>query len=117
MQIDKTSHTNFLIFENEFQILSKFAAASLACGSFLAADIALRDAKAQFGRPVTVAVRKVQDQAGASWWRKSFEKVLQKMLSTELTNSGNFTVVGRQSEALAEIQAELNIFESIKKIN
>ena len=92
-----------------FKSLSKFAAASLACGSFLAADVALRDAKAQFGRPVTVAVRKVQDQAGASWWRKSFEKVLQKMLSTELTNSGNFTVVGRQSEALAEIQAELNM--------
>lgn len=88
---------------------SKFAAISLACGSFLSTDIMLRDAKAQFGKPVTVAVRKVEDQAGASWWRPSFEKTLQKMLSTELKNSGNFTVIGRDSAALAEIQAELNM--------
>ena len=35
-------------------------------------------------------------------------------MATELANSGNFTVVGRQDEDLAELQAEMNMQESIK---
>jgi len=61
------------------------------------------------GRPITVAVRKVKDQANASWWKPSFEEKLADMLSTELTNSGHFTVLERDSAAMDELKKELNM--------
>jgi len=61
------------------------------------------------GRPITVAVRKVKDQANASWWKPSFEEKLADMLSTELTNSGHFTVLERDSVAMDELKKELNM--------
>ena len=64
---------------------------------------------AQFGKPVTIAVRKVKDRASASWYRPSYEEKLADIMATELANSGNFTVVGRQDEDLAELQAELGM--------
>ena len=64
---------------------------------------------AQFGRPVTIAVRKVKDRANAAWYRPAYEEKLADIMATELANSGNFTVVGRQDEDLAELQAEMNM--------
>jgi len=61
------------------------------------------------GRPITVAVRKVKDQANASWWKPSFEEKLADMLSTELTNSGHFTVLERDNVAMDELKKELNM--------
>lgn len=61
------------------------------------------------GHPITVAVRKVKDQANVGWWKPSYEEKLADMLSTELTNSGHFTVLERDNVALAEIQKELNM--------
>ena len=91
----------------------RFAAALSACsialGSFGILETAGSAAHAQFGRPITVAVKKVKDNAGASWWRKSYEDKLATMLSTELTNSGHFTVLAREDEALKAIQEELNM--------
>ena len=60
-------------------------------------------AYSQFGRPITVAVKKVKDNAGASWFRKSYEEKLATMLSTELTNSGHFTVLAREDLSLIHI--------------
>ena len=48
---------------------------------------------AQFGRPVTIAVRKVKDRANAAWYRPAYEEKLADIMATELANSGNFTVV------------------------
>lgn len=59
------------------------------------------------GKPITVAVRKVKDQANASWWKPSFEEKLAGMLSTELTNSGHFTVLERDNAAMSELKKEL----------
>lgn len=56
---------------------------------------------------ITVAVRKVKDQANASWWKPSFEEKLADMLSTELTNSGHFTVLERDNAAMSELKKEL----------
>jgi len=67
------------------------------------------------GRPITVAVRKVKDQAQAGWWKPSYEEKLADMLSTELTNSGHFTVLERDNVALAELQKELNLAGVNKK--
>jgi curli biogenesis system outer membrane secretion channel CsgG len=67
------------------------------------------------GRPITVAVRKVKDQANASWWKPSFEEKLADVLSTELTNSGHFTVLERDNEAMKELQKELNLAGVNKK--
>ena len=64
---------------------------------------------AQFRKPVTIAVRKVKDRASASWYRPAYEEKLADIMATELANSGNFTVVGRQDEDLAELQAELGM--------
>lgn len=61
------------------------------------------------GKPITVAVRKVKDQANAGWWKPSYEEKLADMLSTELTNSGHFTVLERDNVALSELQKELNM--------
>ena len=69
---------------------------------------------AQFRKPVTIAVRKVKDRASASWYRPAYEEKLADIMATELANSGNFTVVGRQDEDLAEIQAEIGM-QVIKK--
>jgi len=66
------------------------------------------------GRPITVAVKKVKDNAGASWFKRSYEQKLQDMLSTELTNSGHFTVVEREDEALAALREEMGM-EGINK--
>ena len=91
----------------------RFAAAISACsialGSFGILETVGSPAQAQFGRPITVAVKKVQDNAGASWWRKSYEDKLATMLSTELTNSGHFTVLAREDDALKAIQEEMNM--------
>ena len=91
----------------------RFAAAMSACsialGSFGVLESTGSPAQAQFGRPITVAVKKVQDNAGASWWRKSYEDKLATMLSTELTNSGHFTVLAREDDALKAIQEEMNM--------
>lgn len=67
------------------------------------------------GRPITVAVRKVKDQANASWWKPSYEEKLADMLSTELTNSGHFTVLERDNAAMKELQKELNMAGVNKK--
>jgi len=61
------------------------------------------------GKPITIAVRKVKDQANAGWWKPSYEEKLADMLSTELTNSGHFTVLERDNTAMAELQKELNL--------
>jgi curli biogenesis system outer membrane secretion channel CsgG len=67
------------------------------------------------GRPITVAVRKVKDQANASWWKPAYEEKLADMLSTELTNSGHFTVLERDNAAMRELQKELNLAGVNKK--
>lgn len=92
------------------QVAAAVSACSIALGGFSILESAgSSSAKAQFGRPVTVAVKKVKDNAGASWWRKSYEDKLATMLSTELTNSGHFTVLAREDEALKAIQEEMNM--------
>ena len=69
-------------------------------------------------KPVTVAVRRVKNMAGSfaengvidgrmvGFWRPSFEVRLAEILSTELANTGNFTVLERQN--LYEIMEEQN---------
>lgn len=61
------------------------------------------------GKPITIAVRKVKDQANAGWWKPSYEEKLADMLSTELTNSGHFTVLERDNVAMEELKKELNL--------
>ena len=70
-------------------------------------------------QPVTVAVRRVKNMAGSfaengildgrmvGFWRPSFETRLAEILSTELSNTGNFTVLERQN--LYEIMEEQNM--------
>lgn len=67
------------------------------------------------GRPITVAVRKVKDQANPEWWKPSYEEKLADMLSTELTNSGHFTVLERGSAAMDELRKELKLSGVNKK--
>ena len=67
------------------------------------------------GRPITVAVRKVKDQAKPEWWKPSYEEKLADMLSTELTNSGHFTVLERDDAAMDELKKELNMAGVNKK--
>jgi len=67
------------------------------------------------GRPITVAVRKVKDQAKPEWWKPSYEEKLADMLSTELTNSGHFTVLERDNAAMDELRKELNMSGVNKK--
>lgn len=67
------------------------------------------------GRPITVAVRKVKDQAKAEWWKPSYEEKLADILATELTNSGNFTVLERDNAAMNELRKELNLAGVNKK--
>ena len=104
-----------LIFSLYHQMLhnKRFTAAISACsialGGFGILESNGSPAQAQFGRPITVAVKKVQDNAGASWWRKSYEDKLATILSTELTNSGHFTVLAREDDALKAIQEEMNM--------
>lgn len=66
-------------------------------------------------KPVVIAVRKVKDRASAEWFRPSYEEKLADIMATELSNSGNFIVVGRQDEDLAELKAELNMAGINKK--
>ena len=91
------------------RLAAAMSACSIALGSFGILETVGSPARAQFGRPITVAVKKVQDNAGASWWRKSYEDKLATMLSTELTNSGHFTVLAREDDALKAIQEEMNM--------
>ena len=91
------------------RLAAAMSACSIALGSFGILETVGSPARAQFGRPITVAVKKVQDNAGASWWRKSYEEKLATMLSTELTNSGHFTVLAREDDALKAIQEEMNM--------
>ena len=91
------------------RVAAAMSACSIALGSFSILESIGSPAKAQFGRPITVAVKKVRDNAGASWWRKSYEDKLATMLSTELTNSGHFTVLAREDDALQAIQEEMNM--------
>ena len=70
-------------------------------------------------KPVTVAVRRVKNMAGSfaengvidgrmvGFWRPSFEIRLAEILSTELANTGNFTVLERQN--LYEVMEEQNM--------
>ena len=88
---------------------STLTACSLAFGGLGVLEFNGREANAQFGRPITVAVKKVKDNAGASWFRKSYEEKLATILSTELTNSGHFTVLAREDAALKAIQEEMNM--------
>ena len=84
---------------------SRLTSAVATC-AFSCASIGLIDSLhsprdySQFGRPVTVAVKEVKDNAGASWFRKSYEEKLATMLSTELTNSCHFPVLAREDDAL-----------------
>jgi len=88
--------------------MKKLLAPLVALG-FLA-PLSIQDpAYSQFGRPITIAVRKVKDRASAAWYRPSYEEKLADIMATELANSGHFTVVGRQDEDLAELQAEMNM--------
>jgi curli biogenesis system outer membrane secretion channel CsgG len=89
---------------------SLVATFAFSCGSIgLIDSLSTPRAHAGFGKPITVAVKKVKDNAGASWFRKSYEDKLATILSTELTNSGNFTVLAREDDALKAIQEELNM--------
>ena len=67
------------------------------------------------GKPITVAVRLVKNQAGVEWWKPNYEEKLADMLSTELTNSGHFTVLERDNAAMDEIKKELNLAGANKK--
>jgi curli biogenesis system outer membrane secretion channel CsgG len=70
-------------------------------------------------KPVTVAVRRVKNMAGSfaesgildgrmvGFWRPSFETRLAEILSTELANTGHFTVLER--EHLYDVLAEQNL--------
>jgi len=70
-------------------------------------------------KPVTIAVRRVKNMAGSfaengilngrmvGFWRPSFETRLAEILSTELANTGHFTVLEREN--LYEILAEQNL--------
>ena len=88
--------------------LTRFLSPLLGLGMLLPFEFA-QVSHAQFGRPVTIAVRKVKDRANAAWYRPAYEEKLADIMATELANSGNFTVVGRQDEDLAELQAEMNM--------
>lgn len=90
--------------------LRRSAAGMLAGASLLlAAAPEVQASSVLAGRPITVAVRKVKDQTSAGWWKPSYEEKLADMLSTELTNSGHFTVLERDSAAMAELRKELNL--------
>jgi curli biogenesis system outer membrane secretion channel CsgG len=84
-------------------------------------------------KPVVIAVRKVKNLAGRyaeegrdadnnmiGFWKPSYEIRLAEILSTELANTGNFTIVERENlyEALAEQNmAGLNQKTAVKKNN
>ena len=88
---------------------TRFLSPLLGLGMLLPMELS-QASHAQFGRPVTIAVRKVKDKANAGgWWRPAYEDKLADIMATELANSGNFTVVGRQDEDLAELQAEMGM--------
>ena len=56
--------------------------------------IAQAATKAQ--KPVTIAVKEITNEAGdVWWWRPALSRQLTDMLSTELKDTGNFTVVER----------------------
>ena len=67
------------------------------------------------GKPITVAVRLVKNQAGVEWWKPNYGEKMADMLSTELTNSGHFTVLERDNAAMAELRKELNLSGANKK--
>ena len=95
-------------------------AAVLSCGAISMPMLQIPPSMAQSGsvlsgRPITVAVRKVKDQAKPEWWKPSYEEKLADMLSTELTNSGHFTVLERDNAAMDELRKELNLAGANKK--
>ncbi len=87
------------------------AAMTMAIGTATAmnCEVLAQGSSILTGKPITIAVRKVKDQANAGWWKPSYEEKLADMLSTELTNSGHFTVLERDNIALSELQKELNM--------
>ena len=60
-------------------------------------------------RPITVAVRQVKDRSGAPWFKSTFPEKLANVLSTELTSTGHFTVLERDTEAMEELRKELGM--------
>ena len=66
-------------------------------------------------KPITVAVRQVKDRSGAPWFKSSFPEKLANVLSTELTSTGHFTVLERDTEALEELRKELGMTGINKK--
>ena len=60
-------------------------------------------------RPITVAVRQVKDRSGAPWFKSTFPEKLANVLSTELTSTGHFTVLERNTEAMSELRKELGM--------
>ena len=70
-------------------------------------------------KPVTIAVRRVKNMAGSfaengilngrmvGFWRPAFETRLAEILSTELANTGHFTILEREN--LYEVLAEQNL--------
>jgi curli biogenesis system outer membrane secretion channel CsgG len=67
------------------------------------------------GKPITVAVRLVKNQAGVEWWKPNYGEKMADMLSTELANSGHFTILERDDSATAEVMKELNLKGANKK--
>lgn len=54
--------------------------------------------RATSSKPVTIAVKKITNDAGSIWWwRPSLSKKLADMLANELKSTGHFTLVERQS--------------------
>lgn len=102
-----TNHSTQRFSPNKMKF-SRFLSPLLGFGILLPSGLT-QVSHAQFGRPVTIAVRKVKDRASAGWFRPAYEQKLADIMATELANSGNFTVVGRQDEDLAELQAELGM--------
>ena len=58
--------------------------------------------------PITVAVIRVKDRSNAPWFKPSYEEKLRTILSTELSNSGDFIVLERDEESLKDLKKEAN---------
>ena len=97
-----TNHSTQRFSPNKMKF-SRFLSPLLGFGILLPSGLT-QVSHAQFGRPVTIAVRKVKDRANAGWFRPAYEQKLADIMATELANSGNFTVVGRQDEGRESIK-------------
>ena len=60
--------------------------------------------------PITVAVIRVKDRSNAPWFKPSYEDKLRTILSTELSNSGDFIVLERDEDTLKDLKNEANKF-------